>query len=407
MNGERIPALREDITIDVHTDADGTQHLLLNDDLGLIDAPILLELELLEVLELLDGIRTWGELRKHINLEDNEAQWLRFKAFLGELDRMGFLATDSFDARLRAAQAQWDALDVRPSICAGSSIPSDEASCNTFFAALDTWTDAAEDASCMLIPHLDVRVAPELYGPAISHLRASSADLFVIVGTAHYPTQGYLTVTKKHFATPMGIVEVDRDAVDAVVNACTAVPVLGRPTVAPTDHAHRPEHSVEYLAMLIRYACSRRDVRIVPIVVSALDRGLDQQGAVAQALAEAVARHAAASGQRICWLISGDLAHVGMRFGDDAEASSMLDGVRSHDRAVVAALVSGDVGEYRRVIDASANRYRICGHAPTWIGLGAAGQGRQGPLQGKELAYTVWDDADTASAVTATTMVFT
>jgi hypothetical protein len=259
----------------------------------------------------------------------------------------------------------------------------------------------------MLIPHLDVRVAPELYGPAISHLRASSADLFVIVGTAHYPTQGYLTVTKKHFATPMGIVEVDRDAVDAVVNACTAVPVLGRPTVAPTDHAHRPEHSVEYLAMLIRYACSRRDVRIVPIVVSALDRGLDQQGAVAQALAEAVARHAAASGQRICWLISGDLAHVGMRFGDDAEASSMLDGVRSHDRAVVAALVSGDVGEYRRVIDASANRYRICGHAPTWIGLGAAGQGRQGPLQGKELAYTVWDDADTASAVTATTMVFT
>ncbi|MCU0331505.1 MAG: hypothetical protein MUC47_11115 [Candidatus Kapabacteria bacterium] len=95
MNGERIPALREDITIDVHTDADGTQHLLLNDDLGLIDAPILLELELLEVLELLDGIRTWGELRKHINLEDNEAQWLRFKAFLGELDRMGFFGSDA------------------------------------------------------------------------------------------------------------------------------------------------------------------------------------------------------------------------------------------------------------------------------------------------------------------------
>lgn len=104
--------------------------------------------------------------------------------------------------------------------------------------------------------------------------------------------------------------------------------------------------------------------------------------AVAAAVAAAVAQ-VASSGRRALFLGGVDLSHVGARFGDavDLDAATLSD-IEAKDRAAIAAALTGSAEAWFDAVAAHGDSTRICGFAPTYMLLRAAGAGT-----GRLLAY--------------------
>jgi AmmeMemoRadiSam system protein B len=87
--------------------------------------------------------------------------------------------------------------------------------------------------------------------------------------------------------------------------------------------------------------------------------------------------------ESICIIISGDLAHIGPKFGDrSAVDAPQLAHSRKQDEALVRHTEAADVAGYFQVIRDEADARRICGLPPTYTALAAAK-----PKSGKLLHY--------------------
>jgi AmmeMemoRadiSam system protein B len=353
---------------------------------------------MVDILQACDGLTTYAQLALDADVSVDGAEMLRLRSFMGQLSTLGFMDDARFAEMQATQEAEFSRKDVREPVCAGSSYPTDADELAVFLADMlgpaGTAADAPTTARGALVPHLDFRVAPHVYGPAFAPLRGSDADLVVIIGTSHYWWQHPFILTAKHFRTPLGTVVTDHHLVDRLRMAWADIdPSL----VAPTDLAHRPEHSLEYHVLGVQHLLGHRPVRILPILVSGSWTGdSDEQGAglirrAMDALRALVNEH----GRRAFWLVSGDLAHVGRKFGDAADAESMVDDVRSADDVLLEHLQAADPDAWYAAIRAMDDRYRICGQAPVYAALHAFR-----PNRGRLTAYDVWHEAETASAVT-------
>ena len=81
--------------------------------------------------------------------------------------------------------------------------------------------------------------------------------------------------------------------------------------------------------------------------------------------------------EKICYLISGDLAHIGPKFGDEGPLTkSLLAHSREQDLALVRAAEAVNTSRYFRILVKEKDRRRICGFPPTWTLLEACGRDR-------------------------------
>jgi AmmeMemoRadiSam system protein B len=208
----------------------------------------------------------------------------------------------------------------------------------------------------------------------------SAARVFVIIGTSHYSPHRF-TLSRQHFDTPLGLVETDRDYVDRIVEK------YGDESFADPV-AHHAEHSIELEVVLLKFLLRDRPFRIVPLLTGSIhDRvasGADP--AEASDLARMVAALEAAEaacGQRVCYVISGDLAHIGPKFGDERKAAGRwLEESRAGDAAILKTLESASPREFFSAIAREQNSRRICGLTPAWLTLAAAK-----PRTGRVLHY--------------------
>ena len=91
----------------------------------------------------------------------------------------------------------------------------------------------------------------------------------------------------------------------------------------------------------------------------------------------------AASAEPVCYIISGDLAHIGPKFDDRRKATgAWLAQSREKDEAILQTLEAADATAFFDVIAAEKNARRICGLSPTWLTLEVAK-----PRSGKVLHY--------------------
>lgn len=409
MSEDLLPALRADVQVSVHRE-DHEVFLILHDVMGIADGPIMVHADMVAILEACDGHTSWSELAVSIGVEPEDSEVLQLRAFLGELDRLGFFDTQFAADRERQALQEWSARPARPAVCAGSTYPSDPDELRVFLDELlsdsrSLSSDSRSRNSAYLIPHIDFRVSPGVYAPAFNALRETESDLFVMIGTSHYWADDRIVLTDKDFETPLGGVSTDRPLVQALRTALTKPLSDGsepRSTVSHTDLAHKPEHSIELHAVLLKHVMGERPFTILPILVTGFGGEHDPSGREEiRQIASAIQDVVDASGRNATWLISGDLAHIGQRFGDPMPAAVLLPSAREADADLLRLLELGDVGGYHAAIEANDQAFRVCGHAPTVLALDALG-----PVQGTILAYDVWDDQETASAVTFATMAF-
>jgi AmmeMemoRadiSam system protein B len=234
-----------------------------------------------------------------------------------------------------------------------------------------------------LVPHIDfARGGPTFAWGFKEVVERSDASLFVIVGTSHYSSHRF-TLTRKHFRTPLGIAETDGAFIDRLVKH------YGDGLFEDELMAHLPEHSIELEVVLLQYLYEgKRPIRIVPLVVGSFHdcvaRGTEPaKRDDIRRMVSALRAAERETPEPVCYLISGDLAHIGPKFGDnDPVAEPLLTHSKSQDEAILKQAESADPSAYFRVIAAESDSRRICGLPPTYTVLEAIR-----PTSGKVLHY--------------------
>src|SRR5262249_27064659 len=143
--------------------------------------------------------------------------------------------------RRRRATSVPSGSEIRPAAAAGSFYPGDarrlDAEVGRLLAQVPVSAAAAPKA--LIAPHAGYVYSGAVAAAAFAALRDRRDEIarVVVIGPAHYvPMRGIAFSTAEAFATPLGRIPVDRDALAAVADL---------PFVNATDAAHLPEHAIE------------------------------------------------------------------------------------------------------------------------------------------------------------------
>ena len=371
------------------------QHYVVWDQLRPHAAEVAVSVRELQCLQLFNGERTVREIQtaaiRELGGELVTVQAIQVLA--ARLDDVGFLdgpirqpaCLGSYPRDAHQLRRQLDDLFTAPG---GAGKPKPPKPDDTLRAAL--------------IPHIDYGRGGLSYTHAFKEVyERTPASLFVIIGTSHYSRHRFI-LTRKHFETPLGIVTTDQDYIDKLVAH------YGDGLFDDEINAHLPEHSIELEVVFLQYLYEgKRPIRIVPLLVGSFQDCIaekrlpgekDDIGRMIAAL-KAVEKE---TREPICYLISGDLAHIGPHFGDaDLLDLPTLAHSRNRDQAILKQAERAVADEYYRVVAEEGDERRICGLSPTWVTLEAVR-----PSRGRCLDYTQYVQPDHNLSVSFASMAF-
>lgn len=344
--------------------------------MGISRAVVVLSRQEISLANLFDGHHTVEEIA------DRTRAPLSFvSALAARLDEALFLAGPRLRERLGGP--------VRPPSCIGAYPEEPAELCQLldrlFAKGAGPPGQARHDGGlrAVLAPHIDYARGGLTYTHAFRQLaERTDASLFVIVATSHYGRDRF-TLTRKHFQTPLGVAHTDQPFIDRLAEA------YGGGLFDDEIDAHMPEHSIELEVVFLQYLFEgRRPFRIVPLLVGSFmdsvrkrhsPRSLPDVARMVQALRAAEE----AAGEPVCYVISGDLAHIGPKFGQKSPVSDeQLAHCRAQDMRLLEAASRVDVDGYAEVITEEGDERNICGYPPTWITLELAN-----PSSGQMLEY--------------------
>jgi AmmeMemoRadiSam system protein B len=233
-----------------------------------------------------------------------------------------------------------------------------------------------------LIPHIDYQRGGTTYAWGFKEVfQRTDASLFVIIGTSHYSSHRF-TLTRKDFKTPLGIAPTDQDYISRL-SAHYGDGLFN------DELAHLPEHSIELEVVFLQYWYDqRRPFRIVPLVVGPFQDSVAADAPPASfadvgRMIEALRRTERDTPEPICYIISGDLAHIGPKFGDLIPVNEpLLAHSRQQDQLLLEQFEAADPARFYRVIADESDCRRICGFPPGYTFLEAVR-----PRRGQVLHY--------------------
>jgi MEMO1 family protein len=377
-----VPLEPRPITLD-----DGSHAIALRDPYGVLDGMALVTPAAYWVLAHFDGQHTPSEVRAaldHVGVKIELADVERVAAQAAET---GLVFGPAYEERRAAALAAYRSAPREPA-CAGGAYSADASELEAMLAGFythpegpgrrDTASRAGDGLRLLVAPHIDFHRGGPVYAHAYAALEGCDADLFVVFGTAHASPRRLFTLTRQDFDTPLGPVATDR----AVVNALTAE--LGEDELLGDELVHRGEHSCEFQVVWLRWLFGNRPFRAVPVLCSSISHLGDPARETDRFLA-ALAR--ATEGRKVCFVAGADLAHVGPQYGDVAAPTrDDLMRLEAQDRNTLAFLAAGDAAAFHRDAIVDDERRRLCGVAPIYAAMRAAGRGA------RLLRYGMWTD---------------
>lgn len=261
----------------------------------------------------------------------------------------------------------------------------------------------------MLSPHIDLhRGGPAFAWAYRKVVEESDADLFIIIGTAHQWMRNLFSVSKKHFDTPLGVVQTDKQFVGRLGQKLAAQPGGRELNLFADELAHRPEHSIEFQTIFLQHLLGEdREFKIVPILVGSFhefvrSRQSPSSAATVQAFVAALRATVAEYKGKVCFISSGDLAHIGPRFGDRHRLDqNRLEGQAASDRQLLAAACRADSAAFFDHVAAEQDANRICGLSPTYTMLEV-----MRPERGEFLTYGQATDHSRSSCVSFGSLAF-
>ena len=383
-----------------------TPGLLIRDPFRYADAMLVLPPPLIPCLMLFDGDHDEGDLRVVLSRITDSVEVGDLARHLADtLSTGGFLQDDVFERLRGARHGAFAAAGRREAVHAGSGYPDDA-------AALREWATryladgpvvAPEAGTLMGIaaPHVSPDGGWRSYAAAYGALTPDMRDrTFVILGTSHYGMPGRFGLTRKPFATPLGVTAVDTQRMDALA-------AEGGPAVVAEDYCHAVEHSIEFQVVFLQHLYGA-GIRILPILCGPLGAGaarpVPREDDEVQRFLATLSTVCAAAGE-VVWIVGIDMAHIGQRYGDGtavvADEGPMQD-VAARDRARCGRIAAGNPDALWDLIEADGEGDPLhwCGSSAAYAFLEAARPGR-GALR----HYEQWN-IDAGSVVSFAAMAF-
>ena len=208
-----------------------------------------------------------------------------------------------------------------------------------------------------------MKQAGPIYAWAYKELQdAEQPDLFVIIGTASAGLDYVFAVTDKDFETPLGVVSVDQ-------------PILSQlkaklPIFFEEDLCHQAEQAVEFqLPFLQEVVGSKKPFTIVPILSSFSAASLGDP-TVRQSVDQFLTwlREVLAQSDRAyCVIAAGELAHLGMRYGDKAPPTDFsFHRCMQFDLEMLKPVEERQPEEFANYIRKEQDQRRISGFSPIY-----------------------------------------
>lgn len=363
------PKLRWPIDISMQ-EIDGEKILVIRDPLGISPSPLALKSAIAPVIGIFDGNHSTEAILNKFSPHGLTNQLLSEIILI--LDTNLFLESANF------AKAKADSIRSfeESSVRAASNLgPQWGAAPYKLKELVDSHMSTAVPVPpvvgsiCGLIaPHIDYHRGGISYGLTYRHLKNSDHTHYIIFGTAHQYSPRLFHLTKKHFDTPMGLVQTDQEFVTTVANK------FGIKRSFQDEFLHKQEHSLELqLPFLWREqdAAERKSsYKQVPILVGNFHHMLEEEKfpeefeeyeSFVAALTETTIK-LLNDGHRLCLIGAVDMAHIGRAFGDPGSLSKdYLEKIAQQDRVYLDCIKRQDKRGLFAHMAEDRNARKVCG----------------------------------------------
>ena len=398
----KIPEIRPDLQI-IQVRDQNRDVLVFYDSMGYVPQHFALDATVRPLLSLFNGAFSLEEISRQINGDLKKEEIL---GFIQLLDEHSILNSPRYQEQRDQTETKFEQSDVRPATFAGVSYPDNPEDLSVFLGMDDAITSTKisthSDIHALYAPHLDIKAARNQYVEAftkISHLKPSRV---LFLATAHYT--GYYNRfyddypfigSKKSFEVAGRTFHADHEILDilqqdSLKNGFTL-----------KDRAHRVEHSIE-IHLLYASQIWQHDFKIIPILTGSFDELFyHTSGDLATKIDRFTNTLSSLTDEDTFVLISGDLSHVGKKFGDKKPASQFRENVEKYDHQFLNYASQANTNSLLKHVSQEFDATRICGFPPlyTYLNLGLK---KSGDL----LNYYWWDEKETQSAVSIGSILF-
>ncbi len=310
--------------------------LLVRDGSGLGGNGILVTRAGLGLLALLDGTRDLGDI---------QTEWFRstgellsredLERMVAALDEELLLHSPRFEEVLSRRTRSYRAGGLRRAAHASVSYPEDPEALAALLDGYLAGTDSrSEDLLGLFVPHIDFARGGRTYARGYALLEGQPAPgLVVVLGVDHsgpLPEEP-LVATGLDFETPLGRLDVDREALEWVEQAVGT-------GLRRAELAHEAEHSVEFQLVWLQHVFRGQDFKILPLLCSTMALLVEEgrrpsEHETLTAVLSALRRLFEARNWDVLLVAGGDLAHVGPAFGGAPVGQAELGTLEQGDRA--------------------------------------------------------------------------
>jgi len=394
-----------------------TQSVGLRDPEGISDGILFLPPNIFYLVQFLDGQHTRNQIAGEYLKRFGEIlmpQWV--DKFIADLDEKLFLEDERFEAAKGALLASFRAQPTRPAMFAGKSYEAEperlKQQVDGFFRPKEgpgssPSEHAGQALKAIVAPHVEINQAGPIYAWAYKEVReARTPDVFVILGTARGVIETLFACTDKDFETPLGLVKADREFL-------RHFRAHGGEVFFQDELAHRKDHAIEFQTVFLQHVLgAAKPITIVPVLCSFSHLHFSHPNLLAQGqrvgqFLEAFRKTLAAFGKEVCFVVSGDLAHIGMRYGDPKPPTDFsFHKTMQADLAMLNHAENGDPDAFLQFIQKEDDARRIGLLPPLYTMLKLVGDPSGGAPKGSVLRYDRATVDQYNSTVTYAAMAF-
>jgi len=362
------------------------------------------------LLAFFDGTRDIEEIIAAYKIKHGEQLTSEtIERIIERLDEAYFMDSPRFEEYRAGIVGEFENASTRPATLAGASYP---ASPNALRKMLDDFFRAAAKVKTqplfanakvrgIVVPHIDFNRGGATESLAYQQLKNEKFDILVVLGIAHSGVDYPFCAANKDFETPLGTAQCARDFLEAL-NARVDGKMLNE------QYAHKNEHSIEFVTVFLQHLENLKSAKIVPILCGGFFEELRNKKSpqstpiIAEfisALRETTLEFEA-KGQRVGFIASVDLAHVGSRFGSDEVLTlAHLNEIEAEDSQFLEAVEAGDAEKAHRALAKNNNGRHVDAHPAVYTFLAAFPE-----LRAQLLEYQQAFDANENSVVTFASM---
>jgi len=397
------PKLRSDLIV-VPVEVSGERLLLFQDPERWCQELVFVPIELTPILQQFDGSLSVREIQENLMRQTRELVPSEvIEKIITELEERHLMDSENFHHYIAGIKTEWEKAEARPPALSGQSYPKEaeelKKMLDAFYSAQGgpgiPGENKGNSLKAVVAPHIELSGNGACYAHAYKKIiEESDAELFLILGTGHNITEDILVLSEKHYQTPLGFAQTDREFVQGVRKRLKKKSFLG-------DFSHRSEHSIELQVIFLQHLLQgRRDFKIVPVLVGTFQQMIElgsspEDDLLVKDYIKAIQAQVKASGKKTLLIASADLAHLGPKYGDqETFTREREEALKADDEKMFRHLEKGDAEGFFQEVSKIKDSRKICGLAPIYFITRIAE-----PSRGELLKWSVWWDEQTGSAV--------